>query len=320
MPSICRTQVPAFLPYVGVDTRTILQRIERDTVMHALHEQARASGMMAQRGIGRFLQHTALERVCTSAMASWYMADCGAGLPALQRHARAFLYAPSAQLGFSEILIQRSVTLDPNTDTLVFQVTVNPANFATACTDPIINVELVANDHLGMVRAVMGEAAKAYPASYAEVLRRSREDRLLMKKRRRGEDLKNQRIGRRAKRLLNSCLNVRQRAELRSFGWFRVTVGERTYRIKSGSSGNVELLGTDGRAVEKYCIHPKEWLPIHDVMLAQKLLLEADEAQFLATANKSRPWGQAPDMIPGVPAIPPEAAPGHFDDIGEVAA
>jgi hypothetical protein len=62
---------------------------------------------------------------------------------------------------------------------------------------------------------------------------------------------------------------------------------KRRYLVKYGVQGNVELLNDAGQSVAKFCIHPEESVPTPDVMLAQKLLLEADEQQFLKIANKT---------------------------------
>ena len=52
----------------------------------------------------------------------------------------------------------------------------------------------------------------------------------------------------------------------------------------------MERLDEGGRPAEVYCIHPSEWVPHEDNMLAQKLMLEYDEESFLRIANRSRPW------------------------------
>lgn len=91
----------------------------------------------------------------------------------------------------------------------------------------------------------------------------------------------------RAKRLLAECLTAKQRRALKREDAFRVQIGERQYRIKRGYAGNVELVEGD-RVRERYCIHPPQDIPDEDTMLAQKLLLEADEAAFLRVANATR--------------------------------
>lgn len=50
--------------------------------------------------------------------------------------------------------------------------------------------------------------------------------------------------------------------------------------------GNVFRLGRSGRRRARYCAEPDDLLPIGDVLLAQKMLLETNEDQFLAVANR----------------------------------
>jgi hypothetical protein len=57
----------------------------------------------------------------------------------------------------------------------------------------------------------------------------------------------------------------------------------RFYRIPRGP-GQV-LVYEDGRVLERLCVQPTESLPEADVILAHKLLIEADEATYLQTAN-----------------------------------
>lgn len=97
----------------------------------------------------------------------------------------------------------------------------------------------------------------------------------------------------RARRLLVSMLNPDQRKELEEKNHFHLTVHSRdgamkVYRIEHGYAGNVKLLGHDGQPVKRYCIHADSRLPYEDQMLAQKLLLEANEAEFLRIANMTQ--------------------------------
>lgn len=93
-----------------------------------------------------------------------------------------------------------------------------------------------------------------------------------------------------AETLLLEHLTEEQAVEYRRDQSFRVISadGERVYRVKRGWSGNVELIRPDGRVVARYCIHPRDWVPEEDNMLAQKLLLETDEAAFNRIANVTR--------------------------------
>lgn len=62
---------------------------------------------------------------------------------------------------------------------------------------------------------------------------------------------------------------------------------KKRYRIDKGFAGNVRLVDETGKIMKRYCIHPSERVPDEDCMLAQKLLLETDEARFLRVANAS---------------------------------
>lgn len=86
----------------------------------------------------------------------------------------------------------------------------------------------------------------------------------------------------RAEELLVSYLDEVQRGELRVHNRFHVTTTSgRRYCINRGRAGNVRR--PEDRRV--FCIHDYEGLPEADTMLAQKLLLEADEEAFLRIAN-----------------------------------
>jgi hypothetical protein len=90
-----------------------------------------------------------------------------------------------------------------------------------------------------------------------------------------------------ARRLLVEALHESQREELERDGYFHVETrdGTRRYRL-SPSSAPMRIHGEDGRRWS-YCIHPAFGYPPEDVVLAQKLLLEADEDAFLEIANAS---------------------------------
>lgn len=105
----------------------------------------------------------------------------------------------------------------------------------------------------------------------------------------------------RARNLLNQMLSPAQRLMLETKSYFELTVHDRdgasrTYRIEHGYAGNVKLLDAKGVPVRRYCIHADSRLPYEDQMLAQKLLLESNEMEFLKIANKTelqRPHQQA---------------------------
>ena len=90
-----------------------------------------------------------------------------------------------------------------------------------------------------------------------------------------------------ARRLLMSKLTVDQR---RTFpdGWFDVTgsLGGQ-YKIWTGSV--VQNISQDlpGLTPAMFCVAPRTAQPAHDVLLSQKLLIEADEGAFLRIAEKT---------------------------------
>jgi hypothetical protein len=95
----------------------------------------------------------------------------------------------------------------------------------------------------------------------------------------------------RADRLLEQWLSATQKAQLASSGYFEV-VGSDTghrYRIYPGTSMNVIELDSQGRVHRGLCFLPLGELPTGDVMLAQKLALEASECRALTIAKEFAP-------------------------------
>jgi hypothetical protein len=76
---------------------------------------------------------------------------------------------------------------------------------------------------------------------------------------------------------------------LRSFDrhdYFDV-IGSKTatrYRIHRGTAVNIEQIGENGRSLCAWCVIPEGDLVAGDVMLAQKVALEADELATLSVA------------------------------------
>jgi hypothetical protein len=92
----------------------------------------------------------------------------------------------------------------------------------------------------------------------------------------------------RAKSLLRDSLSRDQLIEFETFNYFTVISrdGQRRYRIRKGWSHNVERIDERGERLHTLCAHPGETVPEHDNMLAQKLMLEHCEEDFLKIANK----------------------------------
>lgn len=88
----------------------------------------------------------------------------------------------------------------------------------------------------------------------------------------------------RAERLLEACLTSGQREQLRKSGWFVVySKSGRAYQIRRGRARNVVEVNTR----RTYCCHPVDNVPDADTMLAQKLMIETQEDEFLRMANVS---------------------------------
>jgi hypothetical protein len=87
----------------------------------------------------------------------------------------------------------------------------------------------------------------------------------------------------RARRLLSRMLDAEQKRELLQHGCFTVKVsGRGLFCILPRSTFNVLSLET-GAA---YCCNIEAFVPISDLMLAQKLLLENDAEHFFNVANR----------------------------------
>lgn len=93
-----------------------------------------------------------------------------------------------------------------------------------------------------------------------------------------------------AKELLLEHLTPSQRRTLEEKGWFLITGGKsgKIYRLSSRSiAGNVEEMSKEGKALARYCCHLDHRYPTHDHHLAQKIMLEHNEEEFLRLANRS---------------------------------
>jgi hypothetical protein len=96
-----------------------------------------------------------------------------------------------------------------------------------------------------------------------------------------------------ADQLLESVLNSVQREQLRKDNAFLVrSQSGAVYRIRKGRSGNVDLIDPkSGEVLSVLCAHPSMDVPDGDTVVAQKLMLECDEQDFLRLANKSSARG-----------------------------
>jgi hypothetical protein len=91
----------------------------------------------------------------------------------------------------------------------------------------------------------------------------------------------------RSKKLLLQHLDPGQRKQLRRKGYFDVS-GSRgnVYRISASFPFNVRLAGEAKRSRVFFCMEAEDWaVPKWDIMLGQKLMIEANEGEFLKIAN-----------------------------------
>ncbi|HEV2457453.1 MAG TPA: hypothetical protein VGS80_03745, partial [Ktedonobacterales bacterium] len=95
-----------------------------------------------------------------------------------------------------------------------------------------------------------------------------------------------------AREVLSALLTEVEYQQLSAQGYIEVqsrSRAERTYRIPA--SGGQVLMLESGKEVLRLCLQPTTMLPRGDVVLTHKLLLEADEEQYLRTANHFTPAG-----------------------------
>jgi hypothetical protein len=94
----------------------------------------------------------------------------------------------------------------------------------------------------------------------------------------------------RAKALLREMLSENQYQQLIKFGYLEVaspTIDTRVYRIP-GSGGLVKVFER-GAAIMELCLQPAEPLPDGDVVVMHKLMIEANEQEYLQKANHFAP-------------------------------
>jgi hypothetical protein len=99
--------------------------------------------------------------------------------------------------------------------------------------------------------------------------------------------------------LLREWLSPEQRAQFDAERYFDVIgchSGKR-YRIRYGTSANVDELDDAGVPRMGWCFVPNAYLVAGDVMLAQKIALETNERAALAVANRF------PRSLPSAPAF-----------------
>jgi len=94
------------------------------------------------------------------------------------------------------------------------------------------------------------------------------------------------RASERSLNLLLRCLTPAQRAEFARSNAFKVRgKSGQQYRITYATTGNIEVLAQRGIVDRRLCAGPVG-VPIPAVMLAQKLMLETQESEFLRIAAR----------------------------------
>lgn len=101
------------------------------------------------------------------------------------------------------------------------------------------------------------------------------------------DPVEQKRARKRARKLLRAGLNKEQRRDLKRKGYFHVVSSKgNIFRVANMFPYNVRLAGDAKRSRIFFCLEAEDpQLPVEDVMLAQKLLLESDEGEFLRVAN-----------------------------------
>lgn len=132
-------------------------------------------------------------------------------------------------------------------------------------------------------------ARHAAQATAAAEERRRSEQRVAESQRSIAEDrARRAEADRRAQELLDRHLTEEQRQSIQRHRHFHLHTPEgRRYRVDVDQQArNVHLVDESGRVRETYCAHPAG-VPTADAVLAQKLMLETNEREFLRIANRS---------------------------------
>ena len=161
---------------------------------------------------------------------------------------------------------------------------------ATASTQTINNIDCWVqwNQGLGTQTGVYYAVAAPHRAPTAEEravwARQEEEGRLAARK----LEQERQEARQRAEELLFLMLSPEQQKQYKEKGYFETEVNDNRYRLYKGRSGNIKKLNKQGREEVSLCVHPVEWTPDEDTLLAQFLALHSDEASLLGTANHTR--------------------------------
>lgn len=96
----------------------------------------------------------------------------------------------------------------------------------------------------------------------------------------------------RSRNLLLECLSPTQRTDFENHGYFHVTThvedGGAVFRILPNHSHNIHQLDpVTLEPIFSFCVVASTYVPVHDQMLVQKLLLELDPTTFFSLANRT---------------------------------
>lgn len=94
----------------------------------------------------------------------------------------------------------------------------------------------------------------------------------------------------RARMLMREMLSITEYQQLTKFGYIEVispSYDQRVYRIP-GAGGLVKVFDR-GCAVMELCLQPAEPLPDGDVVVMHKLMIQANEQEYLQRANRFAP-------------------------------
>lgn len=113
------------------------------------------------------------------------------------------------------------------------------------------------------------------------------DERRLREQYRRENEERQVRAASRALRILKSVLSPEQARQYDEHQFFEVLAKNGTVRyiLARGRSANVYRLDAEGKPVKRFCVHPGIACPDEDTLLAQKLLLETNPAEFERLAN-----------------------------------
>lgn len=194
------------------------------------------------------------------------------------------------------------LALPDETGREVLVAVTEPHFFGVLPNDPIDGVALLIFNTRGIVLLDTTDALPAELPILERAADHVRETRLFGRLEPRVQRRARLRAERKAKSLLFGHLTRKQKWELRAYD--RITVqGEdsQMYRIHAKYGMNVQRLDAEGLPVETLCVVPKnrEPIPVFDLVLAHKVLLQNQIDEFMKVANRIT-------IRPRTPAIDPD--------------